>query len=126
MPLGLLYVDGAFYFNAGPKTRKARNLAQNPNCVVTIATHDFDLVVEGAAMKVRDGAKLKRIAGAYAKQGWKPTVVDGALTARYSAPSAGPPPWDVYEVTPETIFAMGTTDPPGATRWRFQTNTNRR
>ncbi len=32
---------------------------------------------------------------------------------------AGPPPWDIYEVTPETVFAMGTVEPGGATRWRF-------
>ena len=50
MPVGILYVDDAFYFNAGPKTRKARNIARNPNCVITIATHDFDLVVEGPAL----------------------------------------------------------------------------
>jgi len=46
-------------------------------------------------------------------------VRDGALYADYSAPSAGPPPWDVYEVRPETVFALGTAEPYGATRWRF-------
>jgi hypothetical protein len=39
--------------------------------------------------------------------------------AEYSAPSAGPPPWDVYEVTPATVFAVGTVEPYGATRWNF-------
>jgi nitroimidazol reductase NimA-like FMN-containing flavoprotein (pyridoxamine 5'-phosphate oxidase superfamily) len=126
MPLGILFVDGAFYFSAGPKTRKARNIASNPNCVLTIATNDFDFVVEGPALKVVDAAKLRRIADAYAKQGWKPKVANGALTAEYSAPSAGPPPWHVYEVTPETIFAMGTSEPYGATRWHFQTSTSRK
>src|SRR6184192_4941653 len=67
---------------------------------------------------------LKRIADAYAKVGWIPTVVKGGLTAKYSAPSAGPPPWHVYEVRPETIFALGTSEPYGATRWNFQTETD--
>lgn len=42
-----------------------------------------------------------------------------SLTAEYSAPSAGPPPYIVYQVTPETIFALGTTEPYGATIFRF-------
>ncbi len=121
MPLGALWVDGAFYFNAGATTRKAQNLAHNSHCVLTIATHDFDLVVEGKAMKVTDPARASRIAEAYRSQGWPATVLDGtaSLTADYSAPSAGPSPWDVYEVTPETVFALGTAEPYGATRWRF-------
>ncbi|HZD69650.1 MAG TPA: pyridoxamine 5'-phosphate oxidase family protein [Actinomycetes bacterium] len=119
MPLGVLWVDGAFYFNAGPTTRKARNLAHNPHCVITVATHEFDLVVEGEAAKVTDDAKLQRIADAYAAEGWQPTVRDGALYAEFSAPSAGPPPWHVYGVTPATVFALGTAEPYGATRWRF-------
>jgi PPOX class probable F420-dependent enzyme len=119
MPLGVLWVDGAFYFSAGPGTRKAKNLARDPRCVITIATHDFDLVVEGEAAKVTDEAKLQRIADVYAASGWHPTVRDGAFYAEYSAPSAGPPPWEVYEVTPATIFALGTAELYGATRWRF-------
>ena len=119
MPLGALWVDGAFYFTAGPGTRKAKNLALNPHCVITVATYEFDLVVEGEAAKVTEEPKLQRIAGLFAASGWQPTVRDGAFYAPYSAPSAGPPPWEVYEVTPETIFALGTAEPYGATRWSF-------
>ncbi len=118
-PLGVLWLDGAFFFNSGPATRKARNLARDPHCAITVATHDFDLVVEGEAVKVTDDAKLRRLAEVYAAQGWQASVRDGALYAEYSAPSAGPPPWDVYEVTPATVFALGTAQPYGATRWRF-------
>jgi hypothetical protein len=119
MPLGVLWIDGAFCFNSGANTRKAKNLARNPHCVLTVATHGFDLVLEGDAVKVTDDAKLNRIVEAYRAQGWQPTVRDGALYAEYSAPSAGLPPWDVYEVRPATVFALGTAHPYGATRWRF-------
>lgn len=112
-------MDGAFYFSTGAGTRKGKNLARNPQCVITVATHDFDVVVEGEAVKVTDAAKLQRIADVYASQGWEPTVRDGALYAQFSAPSAGPPPWDVYEVTPATVFGLGTAEPYGATRWRL-------
>jgi hypothetical protein len=126
MPIGVLFVDDAFYFNTGPKTRKARNIARNPGSVITIATDDFDLVIQGPATRIVDTAHLQRIADAFKKQGWEPTVVKGGLTAKYSAPSAGPPPWNVYEVKPETIFALGTADPYGATRWNFLTSTRRK
>ncbi len=82
-----------------------------------MATHAFDLVCEGTAAKVTDEAKVNRIAEVYAEQGWAPTVRDGALDAEYSAPSAGPPPWDVYEVTPAKVFAFGAAEPYGATRF---------
>jgi hypothetical protein len=35
------------------------------------------------------------------------------------APSAGPPPWYLYEITPRTAFGVATVEPNGATRWRF-------
>ena len=112
-------IHNADKFNAGPTTRKVMNLARDPRCVITVATHAFDLVVEGQATKVTDEAQLRRIAEAYASAGWQPIVREGALYAEYSAPSAGPPPWEVYQVTPATVFALGTAGPYGATRWRF-------
>jgi hypothetical protein len=119
--LGALWGDGAFYFNAGPGTRTAKNLAHNPHCVLSVATHAFDLVVEGEATRVTDPATVQRISERFAAQGWPTTVGDDglALYGEYSAPSAGPPPWHVYEVTHTTVFAMGTVEPHGATRWRF-------
>ena len=56
----------------------------------------------------------------YASQGWPASVSDGAITAPYSALSAGPPPWALYEVTPDTAFAGAGAEPYGATRWRFE------
>ena len=44
---------------------------------------------------------------------------DGAFYHEYSAPSAGPPPWDLYKFTPATVFGLATAEPSGATRWRF-------
>lgn len=122
VPLGLLWVDGTFYFTAGAATRRARNLMQNAHCVLSFATGQFDLAIEGKAVKVTDPVRANRIALAYQAQGWPATVLPGtaSLTAEYSAPSAGPAPWDVYEVTPETVFAFGTGEPSGATRWQFE------
>ena len=54
MPLGVVRVNGTWYLSSGPATRKSRNLARDPRCVVSVATHPFDLVIEGAAERVTD------------------------------------------------------------------------
>jgi hypothetical protein len=118
-PVGVVWVDGIPHFNAGPATQKARNLAANPRCSITVATQPFDIAIEGRAARVTDDAHLERVAGAFAEAGWTPTVRDGALYNQYSAPSAGPPPWWAYAVTPDTVYAFGTAAPFGATRWRL-------
>jgi nitroimidazol reductase NimA-like FMN-containing flavoprotein (pyridoxamine 5'-phosphate oxidase superfamily) len=120
MPVLGVWLDSALYFTSGEAARKARNLARNSHCVITAAGRNLDLVVEGEAVKVRDEAELQRVADRYAsKYGWRVTVRDGAYFADYGAPSAGPPPYELYKVQPATVFGLGTDEPYGATRWRF-------
>jgi hypothetical protein len=121
--VGALWADGAFYFTSGARSRKSRNLAGNPHCVIAVALTGLDLVVEGVAAKVTDEATLQHMAELYAAGGWPASVSDGAITAGYSAPSAGPPPWDLYQATPTTAFGVATAEPWGATRWRFEDHT---
>ena len=62
------------------------------------------------------------MADAYrSKYGWPVEIRDGAFDAPYGAPTAGPPPYVVYEVTPVQVFGFGTSDAlgPRTTRWRF-------
>ena len=117
--VGAVWLDDRFYFTSGPGTRKSRNLARNPNCVISVALPDIDLVVEGTAVRVTDDAALQRLATHFADGGWLASVKDGALTAEFSAPSAGPPPWYLYEVKPAVAFGVATAEPYGAMRWRF-------
>ncbi len=118
--VGAKWMEGRLYFTSGPGTRKSRNLAQNRNCAISISLPDLDLVVEGTSAKVTDQATLTCLAEIFASQGWPATVGGGALTAPYSAPSAGPAPWDLYVVTPVTVFGVSTAEPHGATRGRFE------
>ena len=118
-PLGAIQIDGAFYFSSGEGTLHVRNIARNPRVSLSVATHPFDIVIEGTARKVTDEASVQRAAEAFAAEGWAPTVRDGAFYHEFSAPSAGPPPWYVYEITPETVYALGTAEPYGATRYDF-------
>jgi Pyridoxamine 5'-phosphate oxidase len=117
--VGALWIDGTFYVTSGPGTQKSRNLAVNPSCALSMALPGLDLVVEGRAVRVTDQATLERLARAYAAQGWPAGVADGALTAEYSAPSAGPPPWHLYAVAPLVAVGVAGEKPYGATRWRF-------
>lgn len=117
--VGALWDDGQVYFVSGARTRKSRNLSTNPHCAVSVSLPGLDLVIEGTARRVTDKATLTRLAERYAAQGW-PASVDGpSLTAPYSAPSAGPPPWDLHVLTAVTAFGVATAEPYGATRWRF-------
>jgi hypothetical protein len=116
---GALWVDGKVYFVSGARTRKSRNLATNPSCVFSVSLTGIDLVIEGTAMRVADRPTLLRLAKRYADQGWPASLSGAAFTAAYSAPSAGPPPWNLYVVRPRTVFGVASADPPGATRWRF-------
>jgi general stress protein 26 len=118
--VGALWLDGTFYFTSGEGTRKSRNLDTNPKCVISVSLPDLDLVVEGTAIRVTDGATLQRLAERYAAQGWPASASEGAITAPYSAPSAGPSPWYLFAVTPVAAFGVATAEPYGATRWRFE------
>jgi hypothetical protein len=44
VPVGAVWMDEAFYFTAGDSTRKARNLALNPHCVITFSGAELDVV----------------------------------------------------------------------------------
>jgi Pyridoxamine 5'-phosphate oxidase len=119
--VGALWVDGTFWFETGEHTRKGKNLARDPRCTMSIATEEFDLIVEGDAQRVTDTTVVAAMAARWAAAGW-PAKVDesgSALTAEFSAPSAGRPPWFVYQLTPRNATAVLTIEPGGATRWNF-------
>src|SRR3989442_7332026 len=81
MPVGILWHEGAFWFSAGAGTQKAKNIARDPRCVVSISTIGMDIVAEGTAEKMTDEPTVQRIADAFGASagGWQPTVRDGAF-----------------------------------------------
>ena len=117
--IGAMWVDGAFWFETGVSSRKGRNLARDPRCSLGVATDSFDLVVEGDAHVVTDPDTVASMAARWAEDGWPARVDESgtAITAEFSAPSAGPPPWHVYRLTPRRATALATVEPGGATRW---------
>jgi hypothetical protein len=119
--IGAMWVDGAFWFETGATTRKGRNLARDPRCTLSLATAEFDVVIEGEAHLVTEPATVAAMAARWAADGWPARVDDSgqAITAEFSAPSAGPPPWHLYRLTARAATVLGTVEPGGATRWRF-------
>jgi hypothetical protein len=118
--VGVVWFDGDLYFTSGPGARKARNLAANPACTISVHLEGIDVVFEGEAGVADDPVTLERLAAIYREVGWPAEVEGGALTAPFSAPSAGPPPWHLYRFTFHTVFGVTTAEPHGATRWRFE------
>ncbi len=117
--VGAYWVDGRYYFSGGAGSRKIRNIERDPRCAIGVAISGYDVALEGRAVRVVDDALLQRIARVFAEGGWAPTVADGGFTHEFSAPSAGPPPWFVYEFTPQDVYGVMTVEPGGATRWTF-------
>jgi hypothetical protein len=111
--------DGRFWFTGSPQSRKVRNLERDPRCSLAVALDGADVTLDGQARRVTDQATLEQLAEVYGRGGWAPTVVDGAFVHEFSAPSAGPPPWHLYEMTVHDAVALVVVEPGGATRFTF-------
>ncbi|CAN5802145.1 pyridoxamine 5'-phosphate oxidase family protein [soil metagenome] len=119
--VGAMWIDGAWFVVSGPGTRKSRNLAGKPACTLTAKLPGIDVVFVGEAHRVTDAKTLERVAEFYRGVGW-PVEVDGeAFTAPYTAPSGGPPPWNLYRIACNVAFGVGTVldTSSGATKWTF-------
>jgi hypothetical protein len=127
-----LWLDDSFFFITGDATRKGKNLAADPRCAIAASSQvlpSLDVILEGDAVRVTDEAKVRRVADAYSSMlRWPLDVRDGAVVGP-NAPTAGPPPYTVFEVRPATVVGLpgiaGTEEGEGEagsfppTRWRF-------
>jgi hypothetical protein len=117
-PIWAEWVAGSMYFACG-NTVKGRHLARDGRCSISMHTHGIDLVIEGNARQVTDETELLRVRDAYAAKGWAPTVRDGAFHDTFGAPTAGPPPFDVYRIEPTLAYGFPVQEDISPTRWRF-------
>ncbi|MFY9611893.1 MAG: (4Fe-4S)-binding protein [Blastocatellia bacterium] len=107
MPVWGIWLEDRFYFSTGQHSRKARNLAANPRCVVCAEPGDHAAIVEGVTRLTTDPSLLKRFCAAYqAKYDWD---MEG-----FAEP--------IYEVHPVVAFAFTSDEEEftgSATRWEF-------
>jgi len=105
MPVWGVWLDDAFSFSTGRKSRKGQNLAANPACTITNDHGEEAVIVEGLATPVEDAAALKRIAIAYKKK------------YKMDPRSMGEP---IFRVAPRRVFGfVEKTFPQTATRWKL-------
>jgi general stress protein 26 len=118
-PLPAMWLDGALHFCTGPGEQKAKNLESNLHCVLTTGTNQFrsglDVVVEGAAARVTEQARLQRLAAIWkSKLDWTFEVVDGGFREAGASPTAL-----VFGVAPAKVLAFSKGTPYSQTRYRF-------
>ncbi|HMK28063.1 MAG TPA: pyridoxamine 5'-phosphate oxidase family protein [Terriglobales bacterium] len=99
-----LWMDNAFYFSTGRKSRKGRNLAGNPRCVVCPEDAREGVILEGTAEEVTDPeARTEFTEAYYAKYQW-------------DIPKNEP----VFAVRPRVVFGLIEKEfTTSATRWTF-------
>jgi hypothetical protein len=123
-PVLAVWVDERIYSTTSPAARKGRNLASRPSAALTARAPTMDIVIEGPVAWIDDPQRLRRIGEAYQdKYAWPVTVAGNAFNAPYGAPTAGHPPYRVYELNPTVAYAFGTGNNLGerSTRFRFST-----
>jgi hypothetical protein len=129
-PLNAFWIDDALHIVAGEETHKARDLTANGRCVIGMSSTrlpSIDIVVEGDAEPLTDEGAVRRVAEVLIKNGW-PLEVKGDKVYGPNAPTAGPPPYTIFRITPSKVislpgmFGMEQFDPselPKPTRWDF-------
>jgi hypothetical protein len=107
-----LWRDGRFLFSTGGKSRKARNLAQNPNCVVCTEHAHEAVIVEGKA-EIADVPARRKFLPPYERK-YKfdmSAMKDDILSMKEP----------VFAVRPRVAFGLYEKEFIGkATRWKFQ------
>ena len=105
MPVWGVWLDDAFFFSTGRKSRKGQNLSANPACTITNVKAEEALIVEGLATSVEDAATLERVAAAYKKK------------YKMDPRSMNEP---IFIVRPKTVFGfIEKMFPKSATRWKL-------
>jgi|SRR5208282_5724954 len=105
MPVWGVWLEDAFFFSTGRKSRKGQNLAANPACTIANDDGAEAVIVEGFAAQVEEAAALERIAIAYQKK------------YKMDPRGMGEP---IFRVQPSRVFGlMERTFPQSATRWKL-------
>lgn len=112
MPVWGVWLDSRFLFSTGPRTRKARNISENPFAVIHLESGSELVVVEGVVRQVSDAAVVSDFLSAYnPKYSWNFTAEDFRSG-------------ELFEVQPLKAFAWlgdeGDAFSGTGTRWIFE------
>jgi hypothetical protein len=106
-----VWQDGRFLFSTGSTSRKARNLAENPNCIVCTEDAREAVIVEGVAEIADVAARRKFLANYPRKYDWDMSQMrDDILSMKEP----------VFAVRPRVVFALWEEHfQTKSTRWSF-------
>jgi uncharacterized pyridoxamine 5'-phosphate oxidase family protein len=68
MVVWALWMDGVLYFSTGSKSRKARNLKNNPNCTMCTEKADEAVILEGVVDTERNVETIREFLRRYGKK----------------------------------------------------------
>ena len=98
--------EGALYFGTHRDTRKAKNIARNPNVSVHLESGDDVVILEGRAEEVDQKALAKQL--------------DGVSRKKYGMPMMVMPENMAFRVRPRIVLAWTEKEfPKNSTRWEF-------
>lgn len=105
MPVWGVWLEDAFFFSTGRKSRKGQNLSANSACTVTNDDGAEAVIIDGSASEMKDKAILQRVAAAYKRK------------YKMDPRSMGEP---IFIVRPQTVFGfIEKSFPNSATRWKL-------
>src|SRR5260370_393594 len=107
-----LWLDGRFLFSTGSKSRKARNLAQNTNCVVCTELANEAVIVEGVSEIADVDARRKLLPKDERKYKFELGTMKGDILSMKEP---------VLTVRPRLVFGLWEKEFIGkSTRWKFE------
>ena len=109
MPVWGVWLDDKLFFSTGPNSRKAKNLAADPRCVISPEGAGETVIVEGTSAFETDPTVLERFVAAYKdKYDWQIDLAD-------------PNQAGIYRVRPRVAFGIDDLNDfvGSATRWEF-------
>lgn len=120
LPLWGVWLPGTerFWCSCSPNSRKARNIAENPQCVVTVDDTVECISVEGRARLVDPGESADAVDAAveaYVTKYWDDPAVHGEMESFVRSHA-------IIEVTPQRAFGIIEREDEfsqRATRWRW-------
>ena len=110
--------DDRFWFSCSPNSRKARNLAENPQCAVTVDDTVECISVQGRARMVDpadDASAIDRFVEDYVSKYWDDPAVHPEMGAFVRSHA-------IFEFSPEVAFGIIEREvefSQKATRWRW-------
>jgi len=114
MPVWGIWLNDAFLFSTGSQSRKARNLAANPQCSIVT---DMDFKGRPKKDDIKDTVIVEGVAD---------VVDDPRIRKKFSAIYEEKYAWDmegfgepIYLVRPNVVFGFASQFAQTATRWKF-------